>query len=308
MNAPPTLTIECNVTAESEEFDQIGSHSQSNTNGEVPGVNNAISAELEEKRLRELVSEKYKNSGFSSDDRLPHSTPLSNIKQVENKPSQEDPIENLSISESEAAADKNDLQQNLKENYSATIDSEETDCTTVRVDNLQRPFSVESLRSWLEENSGDSILESAIWISLPYRTHCYVDFNSKTHALECIRNVTGKQFPSVSSLKLVANITTVSVKDAKSGAAEAKLAPKQFAEKHGNYLQISNNAKLIFLCSIIQVPYLQLTLHTQIRILEQPRSQTWVTKVAQLQKPFEKQSLVLRCKVLDLQPQLSMQI
>lgn len=96
--------------------------------------------------------------------------------------------------------------------------------TTVRIDNFQRPLHINSLTPWLEEQSGlpaGALLPTTpsatattgatqasgtsaggyapIWISLPLKTHCYVDLPSAEAAQTCIKNVVGKKYPSNSA-------------------------------------------------------------------------------------------------------------
>ena len=91
----------------------------------------------------------------------------------------------------------------------------------LRIDNFQRPLNIRTLRAWIEEKTGMSILEANLWLN-SIKTHCYVTFANTDEAQTCQRIIHGERFPTSNVNTLVANFSAVSAAEAPS-AAEASL-------------------------------------------------------------------------------------
>lgn len=98
----------------------------------------------------------------------------------------------------------------------------------LRIDNFQRPLQLNALKTWLESRWAISISPESLWLNA-IKTHCYVDLKSVDEAVKCREQVHGLSFPPGNALKLFADFTSISAKDAPS-SAESTLKPGQWLQ------------------------------------------------------------------------------
>lgn len=91
----------------------------------------------------------------------------------------------------------------------------------VRIDNFQRPLTLRSLATWLEEKLNVKVEESNLWVN-GIKTHCYVTFQSTEESKLCKEIIEGLKFPATNPLSLVVNYTKLPAKEA-SASPEAAL-------------------------------------------------------------------------------------
>jgi hypothetical protein len=91
----------------------------------------------------------------------------------------------------------------------------------VRIDNFQRPLTLRSLVTWLEEKLNLKVEESNIWVN-GIKTHCYVTFQSQEESKLCKETIEGLKFPATNPLSLIVNYTKLPANEA-SESSEAAL-------------------------------------------------------------------------------------
>jgi apoptotic chromatin condensation inducer in the nucleus len=121
------------------------------------------------------------------------------------------------------------------------VDSGSQSTCNVRIDNFQRPFTVRSLKEWIEEKAGVSIDESGLWLNA-IKTHCYVSFRDAADAAKCREAVHGERYPSSNSSTLVATFVDMSAVEA-SSAPEAALRLLEWRQR-GQQVESAPAARL----------------------------------------------------------------
>lgn len=91
----------------------------------------------------------------------------------------------------------------------------------VRIDNFQRPLTLRTLVSWLEEKSNIKVDESNVWVN-NIKTHCYVTFQSTEESKLCKETIEGLKYPTTNPLSLVVHYTKLPASEA-AGSPEAAL-------------------------------------------------------------------------------------
>ena len=131
-----------------------------------------------------------------------------------------------------------DLEKSLREKLKAKAKllQEARKTNNVRIDNFQRPFSLQQLIEFLEENLQFKINEQNLWLN-SIKTHCYITFDNDVDATTCINNIKGKRFPSTNSTELTADFTKVSVQEAPSS--------REAYEMPGNWKNLKEEVNVI---------------------------------------------------------------
>jgi hypothetical protein len=100
------------------------------------------------------------------------------------------------------------------------VSSRELSCH-VRIDNFQRPLTLRTLISWLEDKLPLKVTEPNVWLN-SIKTHCYISFESIDDAKLCKETIEGLKYPPTNMFSLVVNYTKLPASEA-SGSAEAML-------------------------------------------------------------------------------------
>lgn len=126
--------------------------------------------------------------------------------------------------------DKINLERSLREKLLAramsSLESKKT--KHVRIDNFQRPFTLNQLKEFLQDLLHCTI--DNIWLH-SIKTHCYITFDNDIDAMNCISKIRTFQirFPSTAPQLLLANFTNVGTDEAPT-SLEADAAPNLWKE------------------------------------------------------------------------------
>jgi len=136
---------------------------------------------------------------------------------------------NTTINTTTIINDKINLERSLREKLLAkamsSLESKKT--KHVRIDNFQRPFTLNQLQLWLQDLLHCNI--DNIWLH-SIKTHCYITFDNDIDAMNCISKIrSGSRFPSTAPQLLLANFTNVSTDEAPT-SLEADAAPNLWKE------------------------------------------------------------------------------
>lgn len=126
------------------------------------------------------------------------------------------------------------LREEVKKSFQKASHREQS--CHVRIDNFQRPLTLRTLITWLEEKINIKVDESNVWVN-NIKTHCYVTFQSVDESKLCKDTIEGLKYPATNPLSLVVNYTKLSASEA-AGSPEAALKYQDWLAKQNTSVSI----------------------------------------------------------------------